>query len=211
MTTIEKIVVLAKAIPARHLIHGEITCVAGISLGDNKWRRLHPVPTSLLSKSYFMKFSIIEVKVDNWIGQHQRLEDRHLVNYVGCSGRMNDWENQRAFLEGHVDQSVDSIISSGRSLGIIKPTIEDFYRDANGRLRYRFRDAANNPYNLVCREWEALALANKYPDPRDFNKVKSKFCEWMIEKRDPYFVIGTTADNVTKMVVAVHYPPKTKS
>jgi hypothetical protein len=31
MTTIENIVVLAKAIPASSLMHGEITCVAGIS------------------------------------------------------------------------------------------------------------------------------------------------------------------------------------
>lgn len=209
MSVKERIVVLAKAIPAKHLILGEITCVAGISLGDDKWKRLHPVPTILLSKSYFMKFSIIEVEVDNWVGQHQRPEDRHLANYCRSLGRMEDWNDQRAFLEGHIDQSVDSIISSGRSLGIIKPTIEDFYRDTNGRLRYRFRDAANSPYNLVCREWEALALANRYPDPKDFDKVRSKFCDWMIEERDPYFVIGTTSDNVTKMVVAVHYPPKT--
>ena len=208
MSLNEKIVVLAKAIPANHLIYGEITCVAGISTEDDTWRRLHPVPTYLLSKSYFMKFSIIEVEVENWIGQHQRVEDRHLVNYRRSIGRMANWEDQRSFLERHIDQSVDSIISSGRSLGIIKPTIEDFYRDVNGRLRYKFRDGTGISYNLVCREWEALALANKYPDPKDFAKVKAKFCDWMTEKREPYFVIGTTSDNVTKMVVAVHYPPK---
>jgi hypothetical protein len=50
-----------------------------------------------------------------------------------------------------------------------------------------------------------LALARKYPN--QFDKVRAKFRDWM-EERDTYFVIGTTADNITKMVVAVHYPPK---
>jgi len=49
MTIIENIVVMAKAIPAESLVHGEITCVAGIT-ENNLWRRLHPVPTKLLRR-----------------------------------------------------------------------------------------------------------------------------------------------------------------
>jgi len=203
VTTIENIVVLAKAIPASSLVHGEITCVAGIA-EDNKWRRLHPVPTRLLGVSYFMKFGIITVEVDDWRGAHPRPEDRWLVNYKGCLGHIKDWEKRRVFLQQHLDESISSMLSSGRSLGLIKPEIHDFYLDANGRLRYKFRDSERQ-YDLACREWEALALANKYPN--NFEKVHEKFCDWM-KKRDTYFVIGTTADNITKMVVAVHYPPK---
>lgn len=204
MTTIENIVVLAKAIPANSLIHGEITCVAGIA-EDDKWRRLHPVPTKLLGKNYFTKFGIIEVEIDNWRGTHPRPEDRWLVDYRNCVKQITDWEQRRTYLQKHLDKSVDSILSSGRSLGLIKPEIEDFYLDSNNRLRYKFKDSQRQ-YNLVCREWEALALAKKYPN--QFDKVRQKFCDWMKE-RDTYFVIGTTSDNITKMVVAVHYPPKT--
>lgn len=203
MTTIEKIVVLAKAIPAISPLHGEITCVAGIA-EDDLWRRLHPAPTKYLSKSYFMKFDTIEVEVDAWTGANPRPEDRYLVDYKGRVGKISDWEQRRAFLQKHLDKSVRSILSSGRSLGLIKPQIEDFYLDQNNRLRYKFRDVETS-YNLVCREWEALALARKYPN--EFEKVKTKLCDWM-KTRDTYFVIGTTADNVTKMVVAIHYPPK---
>jgi len=195
--------VLAKAIPASTQVHGEITCVAGIA-EDDKWRRLHPVPTRLLSKSYFMKFDVIEVETDDWQGAHPRPEDRWLADYKGCIDRIRDWDARRVFLKKHLDSSVSSILSSGRSLGVIKPEIEDFRLDPNGRLRYRFRDSERQ-YDFVCREWEALALANKYPD--NFEKVREKFCDWM-KTRDTYFVIGTTADNITKMVVAVHYPPR---
>lgn len=202
MTIKEKIVVLAKAIPADSLMHGEITCVAGIA-EDNKWRRLYPVPTNLLNRSYFMKFSIIEVEVDDWRGAHPRPEDRWLANYKRCIGKIEDWEARRAYLRKHLDKSISEIISSGRSLGLIKPEIEEFYLDSNGKLRYKFKDFERS-YDLVCREWEALALAKRYPN--QFDKVRAKFRDWM-EERDTYFVIGTTADNVTKMVVAVHYPP----
>lgn len=204
MTVEEKIVVLAKAMPATSPTHGEITCVAGIA-EDDKWRRLHPVPTNLLSKSYFMKFSIIVVDVEPWVGQHQRPEDRHLVTYKKSIGRITDMALQIKYLQAHLDHSVRDILSAGRSLGIIKPEITDFYRDANGRLRYKFNDSSGDAHNLVCREWEALALAKKYPEPNDFEKIRSKFFDFM-NTRDTYFVIGTTADNVTKMVVAVHYP-----
>jgi hypothetical protein len=203
VTTVEQIVVLAKAIPASSLMHGEITCVAGIA-EDDLWRRLHPVPTKFLSRSYFMKFGIIKVETDNWRGANPRPEDRWLVNYEGCVGKITDWEERRAFLRKHLDKSVNSILASGRSLGLIRPEIEDFYVDQNNRLRYKFRDA-ERLYDLACREWEALALAKKYPDM--FEKVRAKFCNWM-KTRDTYFVIGTTVGNVAKMVVAVHYPPK---
>jgi len=203
MAITENIVVLAKAIPAESLMHGEITCVAGIAEND-LWRRLHPVPTKLLSKSYFMKFDIIKVETDDWRGRNPRPEDRWLADYKGRIGRIADWEQRRTFLQKHLDKSVNSILSAGRSLGLIKPQIEDFYLDHNNRLRYVFRDSERK-FDLACREWEALALAKKYPSK--FEKVRAKFCDWMNE-RDTYFVIGTTADNVTKMVVAVHYPPK---
>lgn len=203
MTTIEQIVVLAKAIPASSLMHGEITCVAGIA-EDDLWRRLHPVPTKFLSRSYFMKFGIIKVETDDWRGANPRPEDRWLVGYKGCAGKITDWEERRAFLRKHLDKSVNSILASGRSLGLIRPEIEDFYVDQNNRLRYKFRDAEGR-YDLACREWEALALAKKYPNM--FEKVRARFCDWM-KTRDTYFVIGTTVCNVAKMVVAVHYPPK---
>lgn len=204
MTTIEKIVVLAKAIPANSLMYGEITCVAGIAKEDDKWRRLYPVPTKLLGRSYFMKFGVIEVEVDDWRGTHHRSEDRYLVDYKRCTNQVRDWEKRRAYLRKHLDKSISSVLSSGRSLGLIKPEIDDFYKDASGKLRYKFRDCERQ-YDLVCREWEALALANKYLE--DFSKVRYKFLDWMNE-RDTYFVIGTTADNATTMVVAIHYPPK---
>ena len=207
MTTTEKIVVLAKAIPAESS-HGEITCVAGIA-EDDTWRRLYPMPTDYLSKSYFMKYSKIVVEVDEWRGSHKRLEDRWLANYIKSLGRIENWEDRRKYLVQHLDRSVNQIISSQRTLGLIKPEIEDFYKDDAGHFRYKFRDSENGRYDLACREWEVTGLADKYPN--QFDKVRWKFFDWMIEKRDVYFVIGTTADNRTKMVVAIHYPPKQSS
>jgi len=204
LTVVENIIVLAKAIPAISPMHGEITCVAGIA-EDETWRRLHPVPTNLLGQSYFKKFDVINVELDLWKGQHPRPEDRFLVNYNGRVKEIADWEQRRSYLSKFLDTSINSILSSGRSLGIIKPNIIDFYKDRNERCRYKFIDADGIEYDLVCREWETSALAAKYPT--NFDKVHVKFCDWMKE-RDTYFVIGTTADNVTKMGVAVHYPPK---
>ena len=204
MTVVEDITVLAKAIPSISPMHGEIICVAGIA-EDGTWRRLYPVPTNLLGKSYFKKFDVIRVELDQWKGRHPRPEDRWLVKYEGRIRRITDWEQRRSFLTKFLDPSIDSILSSGRSLGIIKPNIIDFYKDSHGRCRYRFIDADGSRYSLVCREWEASALDAKYP--HDFGKVRQKFCDWM-KKRDTHFVMGTTVGNVAKMVVAVHYPPK---
>lgn len=211
MTVQEDIAVLAKAIPAITQKHGEITCVAGIG-PDNKWRRLYPASTKLLKQSYFMKFDIIRVEVDPWQGLHPRPEDRFLVNYIGKVGSIGrirgkvDWNPRRSFLDKFLDISVKSILSSGRSLGIIKPEILDFYKNANGRCRYKFRDSDKVEYDLVCRDWEVKALDSKYLT--DFSKVRLKFYDWM-KNRDPYFVIGTTAgEHPTRMIVAVHYPPK---
>jgi len=211
MTTKEDIIVLAKAIPAISPVHGEITCVAGIG-PDNKWRRLHPVPTRLLGQSYFMKFDIIQVEIDQWKGQHPRPEDRWLVKYIGKIGSIGkvgnkvDWKPRRSLILNFLDKSVRDILSSGRSLGIVKPEILDFYKDANGRCRYKFKDTDRSQYDLVCREWEATALDKGYPN--NFLKVRQKFLDWM-QKRDTYFVIGTTTGtDPTKMVVAVLYPPK---
>ena len=207
ITQTEDIIVLAKAIPAVTKFHGQITCVAGITK-DDSWRRLYPVSTRLLSQSYFMKFDIIRVEVDQWKGQHPRPEDRFLVDYKGRVDRISDWENRRAFLTKYLDSSVKAILDAGRSLGIIKPEIEDFYKDQAGRCRYRFQDASGSSHNFVCRDWETAALDRKYPN--DFSKVRQKFCDWM-KKRDTHFVIGTTTGNIAKMVVAVHYPPKRKA
>lgn len=208
MAEIEKIIVLAKAIPAVSPIHGEITCVAGINIIDGQWRRLHPVPTNLLGQSYFKKFDLIKVEVDVWKGRHPRPEDRWLIKYLGREDRIGDWEQRRNFLNKHLDPSVKSTVSSGRSLGIVKPTILDFYKDSDERLRYIFQDSIGKRHDMVCREWECMALTSKYPT--DFRKVQEKFLDW-IKNRDTFFVIGTTAPpTLTKMVVAVHYPPKLK-
>lgn len=204
MTVKENITVLAKAVPSISPMYGEIICVAGIS-DDGTWRRLYPVPVKLLGQSYFKKFDAISVEVDQWKGRHPRPEDRFLINYGGRVKRIVDWEERRSFLKKYLDASVKSILSSGRSLGIIKPEILDFHKDQNGRRRYKFIDSDGTKYNFVCREWEATALDSKYPN--DFQKVRQKFCDWM-KGRDTYFVIGTTVGNVAKMVVAVHYPPK---
>ncbi|MCP8316321.1 MAG: hypothetical protein H3Z51_05600 [archaeon] len=87
----------------------------------------------------------------------------------------------------------------------MKPVILDFYQDLNGRCRYVFTDSSRKSHDLVCRDWEITGLLSKYPS--DFGKVKQKFLNWMLS-RDTYFVIGTTSDNLNKMVVAIHYPPR---
>jgi len=52
--------------------------------------------------------------------------------------------------------------------------------------------------------WECQELYRR----EGFEKTRQKYFDWMLEKRDLYFMMGTVARKHTWIIVGVFYPPK---
>jgi hypothetical protein len=82
-------------------------------------------------------------------------------------------------------------------------------------IGYKFKcdDETCKGHNMMCEDWELLELfrvmKEKYKDDEiAFGKVKDKYFNWMIEKRDPYFIVGTESRWNNFIIISVFYPPK---
>lgn len=81
-------------------------------------------------------------------------------------------------------------------------------------LGYNFYcdDETCKGHNMMCEDWEVLELfrsmKQKYGDDETaFKKVKEKVFDWMLEKRDLYFVVGTESRWNKFLIVSLFYPP----
>ena len=68
-------------------------------------------------------------------------------------------------------------------------------------------------HNMMCEDWELLELfrvmKDKYRDDEvAFQKVKEKYFDWMLNKRDVYFIMGTESRWNKFIIISVFYPPK---
>lgn len=74
-------------------------------------------------------------------------------------------------------------------------------------------------HNVMCEDWELGELyrrcenyrkRGKYPDKKTvFEKVKQKMFDWMLEKRELYFIVGTHNIWGTYLILSLVYPKKT--
>ena len=139
----EKITVITKTYPELSKKHGPIVCVAGINQ-YGEWRRLYPIPVEIwMSEKYkqirFKKWDVIEISVDKHPPPHDgRFESRKIndLSSIVVKRHIDDWGERISIIKEILDPDIESIIESGRSLGVIKPRkVLDFFDKPRSRLR----------------------------------------------------------------------------
>ena len=218
--TAMKLTVLAVARPEQ----GQV-CIAGIA-ENGEWLRPQGVYESdMANEPPFKNLCVSSLYVDAWRGRHPRKEDRFFVYGTSIEKELNA-SARKAFLEVHVDASVDAVFKhGGRSLGLIKPrSITQVYEEEKVRtkkndekshehyLRFNFKDASGRVY----RRWSCRCNAFY----ESWNEMKKKH-RWTygwrmlryLRKNETYLAIGLTHSDygVTKleygaypMIVGVH-------
>ena len=143
---VERIIVLAKTYPELSTKHGPLVCVAGVN-EYREWRRLYPIPAKIwvdkgdsrYSSIRFKKWDIIEVEVSEKPPQHDRREEsRKVINWEGIKivDKIESWEQRLTIIKQLLDPSIETLIKSSRSLGVIKPVrVEKFFAQPRQRLR----------------------------------------------------------------------------
>ena len=130
------------------------------------------------SSPLFKNLCVSSVYLDAWRGRRSRKEDRFFVYGTGVEKELNETEKQ-AFLDRHVDPSVDDVFKRGRSLGLIKPRITQVYEEKvrakkgaksyEHYLRFNFKDASGRLYrhwscrcNAFYHAWNALKEEHRW-------------------------------------------------
>jgi hypothetical protein len=215
-----KLTVLAVARPER----GKV-CVAGIDEHGSWLRPQYVYGSEMLTakRTLFKLLGVSAVYLDTWRGRHARREDRFFVYSRGVEHELSE-EEQKAFLEQHVDASVDAVFRSGRSLGLIKPRILLVYEERPRReekeheqyIRFTFKDSSGRVYRRwSCRcaafyaRWNALKAQHRWT------------CGWrmrrLLKKSETYFAIGLTYTDYGRtkleygaypLIVGVHIVPR---
>lgn len=118
-------VILVKAAPVIGDKHGETVCCAGLDLEGN-WLRLFPVSFRVMDEATkfkrwdVVKFSWRKPSVDD------RIESRHInTQSLEIIGHMKPREKAN-FLDRRVVTSLNAERDAGRSLALLKPTIQRF-------------------------------------------------------------------------------------
>lgn len=81
-------------------------------------------------------------------------------------------------------------------------------------FKYKFK--CNNSYcnghNMICEDWELFQafrnFKSRYTIKNAEKHLKYKFLDWMIDKRDLYFILGTHWRYPKFMIIGLFYPPK---
>jgi len=223
-----KLTVLAVARPEK----GQV-CVAGID-DNGEWIRPQGVyeadmdrGTAGTGMSPFKNLCISTLYVDTWKGRRPRKEDRFFVYSRGVERKLSEAE-KKAFLEEHLDGSVDAVFKHGRSLGLIKPRLLQVYEEKTRMkkdekshehyLRFNFKDSSGRIY----RRWSCRCDAFY----NTWHELKQKH-RWTygwrmlryLRKNETYLAIGLTYSDygVDKLeygayplIVGVHVLQKTQ-
>jgi hypothetical protein len=215
-----KLTVLAVARPEQ----GKV-CVAGINEHGSWLRPQYMYESEMLAaeRPLFELLGVSAVYLDKWRGRRARKEDRFFVYSRGVEHELPA-EEQRAFLQQHVDASVDAVFTSGRSLGLIKPRIIQVYEERARReekeheqyIRFTFKDGSGRVYRRwPCRcadfyaRWNALKAQHRWT------------CSWhmrrYLKKSETYLAIGLTYTDYGRttleygaypLIVGVHIVPR---
>ena len=190
-----KLTVLAVVRPERGIV-----CVAGIDEHGSWLRPQHVYESELLAaaRPLFRNLCISAVYLDAWRGRRARTEDRLFVYSRGVEKELPA-DEKKAFLEQHVDPSVDAVFKSGRTLGLIKPQILLVYEERTRReekkheqyIRFTFKDCSGRVHwRWPCRcaafyaRWNALKARHRFT------------CGWRmrqyLKKSETYLAIGLT-------------------
>ena len=173
-----KLTVLAVARPEQ----GQV-CIAGIDAENGEWIRPQSVYESDMNTAGtgmppFKNLCVSSLYVDAWRGRRPRKENRFFVYSTDVEKELDE-AAKKAFLEEHVDASVDSVFKhGGRSLGLIKPrsimqvyeekgpSKKDDEKNYEHYIRFNFKDASGRVY----RRWSCRC--NAFYDT--WNEMKEK-------------------------------------
>ena len=130
-------VVIAKTYPEISRKYGPLVCTV-ILTEDYQWMRLYPIPFRLfLSDKGFHKWDVIEVDVEKATHDPRR-ESYKVLNPEGIRvvEHIDDWRTRVNLVRKVLDNSIEEIIESGRSIGVVRPVrILDFFAKPRERLR----------------------------------------------------------------------------
>jgi len=70
--------------------------------------------------------------------------------------------------------------------------------------KYLCQNSACSGHKMMCIDWELQELYRKV----GFEKTKRKVLDWMLEKRDLFFAVGTTKRFARWMIISLIYPPE---
>ena len=196
-----KLTVLAVARPEQ----GQV-CIAGIDAENGEWIRpqsVYEADMVTAGMQPFKNLCVSSLYVDTWRGRRPKKEDRFFVYSTGVEKELDE-AAKKAFLEEHVDASVDAVFKRGRSLGLIKPrSIMQVYEEKEVRtkkndeknyehyIRFNFKDASGRVY----RRWSCRCNAFY----ESWNEMKKKH-RWTygwrmlryLKKNETYLAIGLT-------------------
>ncbi|MDI6811653.1 MAG: SOSS complex subunit B family protein, partial [archaeon] len=192
-----KLTVLAVARPEK----GQV-CIAGID-DNGEWIRpqgVYEADMDTAGMPPFRNLCISTLYLDAWRGRRPRKEDRFFVYGKGVEKELNEAE-KKAFLEQHVDASVDAVFKRGRSLGLIKPHILQVYEEKvrmkNDKkshehyIRFNFKDSSGRIY----RRWSCRCDAF-YKTWNDLKQQHRWTYGWRmlryLRRNETYLAIGLT-------------------
>ncbi|MEM2288478.1 MAG: hypothetical protein QW503_05265 [Sulfolobales archaeon] len=154
-----RVIVVAKTYPELSKKYGPIVCTAGLTEDALEWVRLYPIPYRIfLRDKGFSKWDVIEVEVIK-PSRDPRKESLKVVdsNNIKVLRHIDSWGERLRIITKVLDKDVESVVSSGRSLGVIKPrVVEDF----KIKPRERLRDEAE--LEVLKKMYEAQATLLEY-------------------------------------------------
>ncbi|MGH2966126.1 MAG: hypothetical protein ACRDMH_12220 [Solirubrobacterales bacterium] len=123
---------LVKAYPALSRTYGEVSCIAGVTMGGApQWIRLYPVPFRALGEDQrFAKYQPIRLRVERHSGDRRpetRRPDRDSIELVGKPIPSDgSWQQRRRFVEPLMSTSMCEVqrrqLQDGASLGVFRPS-----------------------------------------------------------------------------------------
>ncbi|NLZ53155.1 MAG: hypothetical protein GX892_08415 [Thermoanaerobacteraceae bacterium] len=173
---------------------------------NHRWIRPMPVYQSDIfaqEKRVFEIFGVTELVLNDWWGTAPRAEDRFYVRNPQLLPQLIkvlDETSKVKLLRSLVDDSVDSIFSRGRTLGLIKAVVKDvnFRRNPYNPLEYEarlvFEDTVGNmSYNWMVTDlmWHRTFQDFIRKNPGQLSN-RLKETRQMLNTRESYFVIGLT-------------------
>jgi len=140
-TTKESVIVLTKTYPELSTKYGPLVCVAGVN-EYGEWRRLYPIPYEIwrdekYSDIRFHKWDIIEVPLEK-ATHDPRKESMRVQNWkqIKVVDHIEEWGVRKHIIKKLLDPDLETIIESGKSLGVIQPKkVLDFYAKPRNKLR----------------------------------------------------------------------------
>jgi len=153
----------------------------------------------LFGRSELTCWSLGRTEEDGFVYEPTRLEDCLMLREPKPK-LLNEikGEDKQTLVKSYIDGGVDEAFKRERTLGIIKPLVEEVYFGWNAldnifESTFVFRDKSGQRYKFVCTDlkwhYSCIFLFQRKPNQiyKELNELPEK-----LNKKDTYFVIGLT-------------------